>query len=138
MKELSRNKSQEIAMQILASFLLQQSKNLVINVEGTFEDVLDMPYEDAPIFLKETIIKSLKYENKIIAYISKYLKDWKFDRLNICVQAILILAVTNYRYLEEKIDKKVVINVAVELAKKYSEENDYKFVNAILDNCLND
>ena len=32
--------------------------------------------------------------------------------------------------------KQVVINVAVELAKKYCDETAYKFINGVLDNCL--
>ena len=39
------------------------------------------------------------------------------------------------RYVE-KIDKSIVINVAVDLAKKYIEEKQAKFVNAILDEVL--
>ena len=30
------------------------------------------------------------------------------------------------------------VDVAVKLAKKYGDVTDYKFVNGILDNCLND
>ncbi len=135
MKELSRNKIQEIAMQILSSFLICQNQDIVLDIENTFESVLDCPYEDAPIFLKELIIKALKNENEIIELVSKYLKNWKFSRLNSCVQAILILAVTNFKYMEG-INKNIAINIAVELTKKYGEEDDYKFVNAILDNCL--
>ena len=40
-------------------------------------------------------------------------------------------------YYVEKIDKRIVINVAVELAKKYIEEKQAKFINAILDEVLN-
>lgn len=137
MEELSRNKIQEIAMQILSSFLVCQNQDVVLDVEQTLEVVLECDYEDAPIFLKELIIKALKNENEIIDLVSKYLKNWKFSRLNTCVQAILILAVTNYKYMEG-INKNIAINIAVELTKKYGEENDYKFVNAVLDNCLKD
>ena len=39
-------------------------------------------------------------------------------------------------YYVEKVDKKVVINTAVDLAKKYVEEKQAKFINAILDGVL--
>ena len=39
-------------------------------------------------------------------------------------------------YYVEKIDKRIVINTAVELAKKYIEEKQAKFINAILDEVL--
>ncbi len=135
MEEISRNKTQEIAMQILSSFLICQDEGIVINIEQTFEDFLNMSYEDTPIFLKEIIIKALKYEKETISLISQYLKNRKFSRLNTCIKAILILAVTNFKYIEG-MNKNIAINIAVELAKKYGEKDDYKFVNAILDNCL--
>ena len=40
-------------------------------------------------------------------------------------------------YYVENVDKKVVIDVAVSLAKKYIEEKQAKFINAILDKVLN-
>lgn len=135
MEEISRNKTQEIAMQILSSFLICQDEGVVINIEQTFEDFLGMSYEETPTFLKEIIIKALKNEKETITLISKYLKNWKFSRLNTCIKAILILAVTNFKYIEG-MNKNIAINIAVELAKKYGEKEDYKFVNAILDNCL--
>ena len=60
---------------------------------------------------------------------------WKFDRLNRLNQAILLLSLAHY-YGVGEVEKAVVINVAVSLAKKYLDDNDYKFVNAILDNVL--
>ena len=39
-------------------------------------------------------------------------------------------------YYVKDVDKKVVIDVAVKLAKKYLDSTDYKFVNAILDKTL--
>ena len=135
MEELSRNKTQEIAMQILSSFIICQEQDIVINIEETFEEVLGCSYDDAPLFLKEIIIKALKNEKEIIELISKYLKNWKFSRLNTCIKAILILAVTNFKFIEG-MNKNIAINIAVELSKKYGEKDDYKFVNGVLDNCL--
>jgi len=133
----SRNKIQERAMQIMYGFLIKQQVDQVINFEETVSEVCEKPYQDCDIFLKELLIKSLKNEKEIIALISKYLKKWKFERLNTCIQAILIEAVANYKYCENS-EKAIVINIAVKLAKKYAEPDDYKFVNAVLDNCLNE
>ena len=33
-------------------------------------------------------------------------------------------------------NKAIIINIAIELAKKYAEKDEYKFVNGILENCL--
>ncbi len=131
----SRNQIQELAMQIMYDFLIQQEINETINVEKTISDLSQLPYEECDLFLKEVLIKALKNENEIIENISLNLKNWKFSRLNTCIQAILILAYSNYYYCNNK-EKAIIINVAVKLAKKYGEENDYKFVNGILDKTL--
>ena len=38
--------------------------------------------------------------------------------------------------MDDHVDKGVVIDIAVKLAKKYLSGKDYRFVNAILDNVL--
>ena len=42
------------------------------------------------------------------------------------------MSYTHYKFIE-KVDKKVVINVAVDLAKKYIDDKQAKFINGILD-----
>ena len=57
-------------------------------------------------------------------------KDWKIDRISKVDLAILKLAIYEIKYKD--IPFKVVINEAVELAKKYGEDNSKNFVNGIL------
>ena len=38
--------------------------------------------------------------------------------------------------VEPEVEKAVVINIAIKLSKAYLGDNDYKFVNAILDKVL--
>ncbi len=71
----------------------------------------------------------------IIDDIQRKMTNWKFERINRLAQAILLLAVTHYRYIE-KIDKRIVIDNAVRLAKKYLDEGDYRLINAVLDATL--
>ncbi len=136
-ENLSRNQIQEQAMQLMYSFLIAQSLNKEIDFQKSVEEVTGMPYDLSDTYLRLLLVKALKYEKETIEYITPFLKNWKFERLNFCIQSILILSVTNYKYLDI-MDKAVIVNVAIKLAKRYGENNDYKFVNAILDNCLND
>ena len=76
----------------------------------------------------------IKNADSSIKDISNYLKDWKFERLNYVEQAILLSAYTQNKYMNQP--KQVAINVAVDLAKKYADDNSYKFINGVLDNCL--
>ena len=63
--------------------------------------------------------------------IEKNLKsDWKIDRISKIDLSILELAIYEIEYKD--IPFKVVINEAVELAKKYGEESSKNFVNGIL------
>ena len=60
----------------------------------------------------------------------------KLERINLVAHAIFLLALSEYKYVEEEIEKSALINVAVTLAKKYLDEKDYKFINAVLDKVL--
>ena len=73
-------------------------------------------------FSLPTIINPLRHEKNLINY--------KLDRICKTDLAILIVAIYELNYLKEPI--KVVVNEAVELAKKYSLDNSYKFVNGLL------
>lgn len=63
--------------------------------------------------------------------IEKYSKGWKVKRLPKVNLAILRLAVYEILYVDE-VPASVAINEAVELAKKYSGESDYSFINGVL------
>lgn len=59
------------------------------------------------------------------------LKDWTLARLPRVNAAILRMAVTEMMYSAEDMDS-IVINEAVEIAKKYAGDGDYQFINGVL------
>ena len=63
--------------------------------------------------------------------ISKHAVNWRLDRLAAIDRAILRLAMHELRATDTPV--KVVINEAVDLAKKYSSDDAGGFVNGILD-----
>ena len=63
--------------------------------------------------------------------ISKYLENWDLNRLGKTDKAILRLGA--YEMLYYDTPKVVVINEAIELAKKYSDDKVVKIINAVLD-----
>lgn len=75
-----------------------------------------------------------KYE-EIIELISQNLVKYSLDRICKTDLAILIVSIYEIKYLN--FPCKVVINEAVELAKKYSTDNSYKFVNGLLAKVVN-
>lgn len=60
---------------------------------------------------------------------------WKLSRLSHVDRAILRMSVYQLRYCED-IPCKVVINEAIEIAKKFSTEQSPRFVNGVLDAVL--
>lgn len=133
--EISRNKIYEYSLQSLTSFLICVDSDVEIYVENTIENITGVSYNDAPLLLKQIIIYSLKNLKEIISKIEPFLNKWKFERLNYCIRSILILSYTNFYYVKD-VEKAIVIDCAIKLAKKYGDSEDYKFINAVLDKCL--
>ena len=77
--------------------------------------------------LVETVHRRQK---EIDQQIEAVLLDWKLNRLPRLDRDILRLAVAEMLFLD--VPYKVVINEAVELAKRYSDEDGYRFINGVL------
>ena len=74
----------------------------------------------------------LEKNDELERIISKYLKDYTISRLYKVDLAILKVAVYEMLFSGEKTPINVVINEAVELAKKFSTEKSFSFVNGVL------
>ena len=87
--------------------------------------------EQAIEYIKDAVFGIEENKEEIIKKIEKNLKeDWKIERISKIDLVILKLAIYEIKYKE--LPYKVVINEAVELAKKYGEDNSKNFVNGIL------
>lgn len=135
--KITRNQQQEIGLAIIYSALSYVNADVVFDVEELIETISCTPIDEVPIFLKELTIKTLINIDTIINEITQKLVKWKFHRLNRVIQAILLMSYTHYFYIGN-VDKRIVINVAIKLAKRYVVGDEYKFVNAILDEVLVD
>ena len=74
---------------------------------------------------------------KIDNTIKDYAKGWDFDRLVKMDKDILRIAISELLFIKEA-PMKVVVDEAVELAKKYSTEDSASFVNGILAKVITD
>lgn len=83
---------------------------------------------------KEYVLTNLSeiknHYDEIVNIISNNLVNYKLERVCKTDLAILVVAIYEIKYLNSPC--KVVVNEAVELAKKYSNENSFKFVNGLL------
>ncbi|KLO21067.1 transcription antitermination protein NusB [Marinitoga sp. 1197] len=84
--------------------------------------------EEAEIYLENIINNKNDYDELI----KKYLVNWEFDRVAYIEKAILRLSIFELNNRKD-IPPKVILDEAVELAKKYSNEKSAKFINGILD-----
>jgi N utilization substance protein B len=77
------------------------------------------------------LIRAVKtHQNKIDATLSEALVDWQLSRLARIDRDILRIAVAEMMFLG--VPDRIAINEAVELAKRYSEEEGHRFVNGVL------
>ncbi|MCL4467736.1 MAG: transcription antitermination factor NusB [Deltaproteobacteria bacterium] len=65
-------------------------------------------------------------------FITKHLKNWTIARIAIIDKSILRLAIYELMF-EAQTPMKVIINEAVEIAKKYGTKDSFTFINAVLD-----
>jgi transcription antitermination factor NusB len=134
-KPLTRNQTHEVAMTLIYNALTLAKVGLTVDLEKLMVDLLERPYDDIDLYIKQVVIKAIKHQQTIIDLVNPHLVKWTFDRLNMLTQAIFLLAVAHYQYVKD-VDKKVVIDNAVKLAKKFVDVKDYAFINAILDKVL--
>lgn len=135
-KELTRNQAQEKALFTLYAALTYGDMKEPLDVENLVSGICDCDYQDSDPYVRGILIGALKHLGDIIPVYNARMNKWTFDRLNRVEQALLLLSYTHFFYVEPTVDKKVVIDVAVKLAKTYLDATDYKFVNAILDKVL--
>lgn len=133
--ELSRNQQHYIIMTAIYNELTDFTfgdKTVNRSAEDVISSLCECNIKDVPPYIIDTVMVSLsKYGEIKLAY-SPYLKNWKWERLPLLTQAILLMSYSHY-YFIEKVDKVVIINTAVSLAKKYIDDKQAKFINAILD-----
>ena len=138
MEKLSRNQENTLIMTVIYDVLADDAagKNQPFrDVNEIIMEMTGMPLTDHSDYVQNMIASSLNHYGEIVNAFLPHLKNWKWDRLPLLSRAVLLMSYAHFYYVE-KIDKRIVINVAVELAKKYIEEKQAKFINAILDEVL--
>ena len=123
-----RTKSREFAMQML--FQWDMSKQEEHKLEVRF-------WKDAKAAEKTRLFANQLFEGASRSsaesdeLISKFAVNWRLERIAAIDRAVLRLAMYELRGSETP--HKVIINEAVDLAKKFSSEESGSFVNGILD-----
>lgn len=127
---MNRSAMREQAFKLIYSLEITKQEELQEQVE-LFLESNEIKDENAKKYIQDAIFGIEKNKKDIESLIEKNLKtDWKIDRISKVDLSILKLAIYEIKYKE--IPFKIVINEAVELAKKYGEDSSKNFVNGIL------
>ena len=84
-------------------------------------------------FVKDLVLGSIEHADGLDALIAPLLQDWTLDRLPTVDRLVLRMGAFEILYRPET-PRPVVLNEAVELAKKFSTEDSGRFVNGVLSN----
>lgn len=133
---MNRSAIREQAFRLIYSLEIQKQDNLEESIE-LFIESNEITDKNAQEYIKDAVLGIEKNKEEIIKKIEGNLKaEWKLERISKIDLSILKLAVYEIKYKE--IPFKVVINEAVELAKKYGEDSSKNFVNGILASIINE
>ena len=126
---------------VIMTVIYDELSDFVLGEGKTFRDarqliasVSGVPYSEVSDYVKNTITYVLNNYGNIKDVFIPHLNNWKWDRLPLLTQSILLMSYAHSKV--EEIDKSVIINVAINLAKKYVEPKQASFINAILDKVL--
>jgi len=120
---MKRHDAREKAFQTL--FQLDFNKE---EVEIFINDISE-GYENT--FYNRIISGVVNHLEKLDEMIEQNLEKWSIDRLAKVEKTIIRMAIYEIKFMED-IPKKVSINEAVELAKKFGDEQAGQFVNGVL------
>jgi len=123
---MKRSEAREIAFKLIYEASVQKDKELADLVADT-ETSQEFSANE---YIRATLLGVVEKREEIDAIISENSHGWKLNRISVTSGAILRLAI--YEMLYTSTPFPIVINEAVELAKKYDHEKAPKFINGIL------
>lgn len=135
--------SRKLAREAAFKALFQLDFNFEVETPEASENLaIETMFDDEP---KLTMKKDLEFIDKLVKgtrarleeideIITTHLKEgWQLPRIMAADRNILRLAVYEMKFAESTLQKNIVINEAVELAKKYGTDDSSRFVNGILE-----
>lgn len=125
-----RTLARENVLQLLYQYELNPDKTETIL--ASFWNDFPETAEDIRSFTEGIFLGAVKHRDEIDQLVSQYAENWHLSRMAVIDRNILRLATYELVYRRD-IPPKVTINEAVNLAKKFSQEDSGKFVNGVLD-----
>ena len=123
----TRSELREKCMIILYQFDIMNSGKTNTSIGEIIKNNIDVENE----FLNNIVYGVIEKQEEINNLANKYMTDWTIDRIDKTGAAILRIGIYELKYTDTP--EIVVINEAIELAKKYCDENIKNMINAVLD-----
>lgn len=95
------------------------------------EELINNNCEVKSDFVNELVYGVITHRNDLDNIANEYMKDWDITRIDKMGASILRVALYELKFTDTP--EIVVINEAIELAKKYSDDAVRKIINAVLD-----
>ncbi|HEX3010615.1 MAG TPA: transcription antitermination factor NusB [Syntrophomonadaceae bacterium] len=129
---MSRRKAREVAFKVLF-----QVDQVEADPHRAFRYMIqDVQLEEKDRdFSWQLVEGSLNHLREIDEKISHFAKDWALERMSAVDKNIMRIASFEILFTEDS-QSVVAIDEAIEISKRYGEENSGSFVNAILDKIL--
>lgn len=126
-----RTQSRECALQILYQY--EMNPEPMLEILGKFWSQQDEAFaEDVRGFAGKLAAGTVENLPEIDKVVERYADNWEISRMAMIDRNIMRLATYELLYLAD-VPPKVTLNEAVNLAKKFSQEESGKFVNGVLD-----
>ena len=129
---VSRSELREKIMTILYQIDMYKKSNYNYDLDKVIKENMEISNE----FVNTIVNGVLDNYDELNKIANDYLTDWTIDRLDNLGATILRMSLYEIKYTDTP--NIVVINEAIELAKKYSDENVRKMINAVLDKIVNE
>ncbi len=132
--ELSRREIRSLVFNLLYAMESYDYTTSLDSIVDSFNRGFDF---DIPLTSEATAMARGAIENReMLDNVYKpLLTNWRFERISVSAKLILRLAI--WEIQTKKIDPRIIINEAIELAKDFAEEDAYRFINGILDRIVN-
>ena len=125
---MGRRQSRELALQML--FAAEFNQKVIRNAGLMVIQTSDADSESKD-FAKELFLGVLSSLDELDSIISKFLENWKLDRLFTIDRSILRLSLYELKKIPDT-PASVVIDQAIRMAKKFGNDDSSKFINGIL------
>lgn len=123
----TRSELREKCMIILYQWEIYKNNNSELPIDEIINNNIKIENE----FVKDIVYGVITHKNEIDELANKYMNDWNIERIDKTGSEILRIGIFELKYTDTP--EIVVINEAIELAKKYSDDNVRKIINAVLD-----